>query len=169
LRWALCTSQNSLSRHLREDSGGLLDGWVALRPARSPSFGPSRRASTGFRWLGGRPKIRQKRQNDAMDPYRCQVSPIVVPLPRQPQVRNARSRQPKRVKAATTQLHRSACSGWRTRGMLHPKVCLRKRKVCRALRALDCSIVETHHAPSSCSLHPLTACAVKTQAKRLRQ
>jgi hypothetical protein len=41
------------------------------------------------------------------------------------------------VKAAkTSQLHRSACSGCLTRGVLHPKACLRKRKVCSRSKRL---------------------------------
>jgi hypothetical protein len=42
LRWALSPSQNSLSRCLREELGALLEGRVALGPAREPTFGPSR-------------------------------------------------------------------------------------------------------------------------------
>src|SRR5215212_7747999 len=41
------------------------------------------------------------------------------------------------VKAAkTTHVHRSACSGCLTRGVLHPKTCLRKRKVCSRSKRL---------------------------------
>jgi hypothetical protein len=74
--------------------GATLEGWVALGPAGEPAFGPPGRPPTGFRRLCGRAQLRQKRRNDAMDPGRRKASCIVAALPRQPQVRNARARQP---------------------------------------------------------------------------
>src|SRR5215211_5698512 len=75
-------------------SGALLEGWVALGLAGEPTFGPPRRPTAGFRRLGGRAQVRQKRRNGAMDPDRRKTPCIVAALPRQPQVRNARARQP---------------------------------------------------------------------------
>ncbi len=72
-------------------SGALLDGWVALRPPREAAFGSSGRSSAGFRWLGWRAQMHQKRRNGAVDPDRRQATGIVAALPGQPQVRNARS------------------------------------------------------------------------------
>ena len=76
------------------DSGALLDGRVALRPARKSAFRPSGRSPVGFRRLGGRTEFHQKRRNDAVDPNRCQAAGVVATLPRQPQVRHVRPRQP---------------------------------------------------------------------------
>src|SRR5215204_286616 len=75
-------------------SGALLEGRVALGLAGEPAFGPPRRPTAGFRRLGGRAQVRQKRRNGAMDPDRRKTPRIVAALPRQPQVRNARARQP---------------------------------------------------------------------------
>ena len=75
-------------------SGVPLEGRVALGPAREPTFGPPRRPTAGFRRLGGRAKVRQKRRNGAMDPDRRKACCIVAALPRQPQVLDARARQP---------------------------------------------------------------------------
>ena len=75
-------------------SGVPLEGRVALGPAGEPTFGPPRRPTAGFRRLGGRAQVRQKRRNGAMDPDRRKAPCIVAALPRQPQVRNARARQP---------------------------------------------------------------------------
>src|SRR5215212_6915426 len=75
-------------------SGALLEGRVALGLAGEPTFGPPRRPTAGFRRLGGRAQVRQKRRNGAMDPDRRKTSRIVAALPWQPQVRNARARQP---------------------------------------------------------------------------
>src|SRR5215211_147910 len=74
-------------------SGAPLEGRVALGSAGKPAFGPPRRSPAGFRRLGGRADLHQKRRNDAMDPNRCQPSRIVAPLPRQPPIRHARSGQ----------------------------------------------------------------------------
>jgi hypothetical protein len=113
-------------------SGAPLEGRVALGPAGEPTFGPPRRPIAGFRRLGRRAQVRQKRRNGAMDPDRRKVPCIVAALPRQPQVLDVRACQPELgEKAATTShVHRSACSGWRTLGVVHPMLCLRKRKVC---------------------------------------
>ena len=74
-------------------SGALLEGRIALGPPRSPSFGPSRRSPTRFWRLCGCAEFRQKSQNGATDPDRCQVAGSVTTLPRQPPVRDARARQ----------------------------------------------------------------------------
>ena len=49
-------------------SGDLFKGWVAFRPTREASFGPPRRPTAGFRRLGGRAQVCQKRRNGAIDP-----------------------------------------------------------------------------------------------------
>src|SRR5215208_984590 len=87
--------QKFLSRCLREDSGGLLDGWVALGSSREAPFGPPRRAPARFRRLRWRAHVRQKRRNYPMDPHRRQAGSLVVALPGQPHVRHMRSGQPK--------------------------------------------------------------------------
>ena len=88
-------SQNYLSPCFREDLGRSLESRIALRWSREAPFGPSRRASTGFRRLGRCAELGQKRRNYAMDPRRCQASAVVVAFPGQPQVRHMRPRQPK--------------------------------------------------------------------------
>jgi hypothetical protein len=119
--------------------GATLEGRVALGPAGEPAFGSPGRPPAGFWRLRGRTELGQKRRNYAMDAHRCQASGVVVAFPGQPQVRHVRSRQPKLlswVKAATSHVHRSACSGWRTLGVVHPMLCLRKRKVCSRSKRL---------------------------------
>ena len=74
-------------------SGGLLDGRVAFRPARSAASGPSRGASAGFRRLRGRAQLWQECRNGPADPYRRQAAGIVAPLPRQTPVGHARPGQ----------------------------------------------------------------------------
>jgi len=75
-------------------SGALFEGRVASGSAGEPAFGSSGRSSAGFRWLGGRAQMHQKRRNGAVDPDRRQATGVVAALPGQPQVRNARSGQP---------------------------------------------------------------------------
>ena len=75
------------------DSGSLFDRRVAFRSAREAAFGPPGRPTTGFRCLGGRAQVRQKRRNYPVDPHRRQPTFIIATLPRQPQVSNARPRQ----------------------------------------------------------------------------
>ncbi len=114
-------------------SGALFEGRVALGRSRTAAFGPPGRSPAGFRWPCGRPQRKQKRQNPATDPPRGrQVAGGLTPLPGKPPVGHARSRQAQLREGYEhpSQLQRSACSGWRTRGVVHPKVCLRKRKVC---------------------------------------
>jgi hypothetical protein len=86
--------QNSLSPCLREDLGRPLESRVALRPAREPSFGPPRRASTGFRRLGEYAELGHKCRNYAMKPHWCQATGVAMTFPGQPQVRYVRPRQP---------------------------------------------------------------------------
>src|SRR5919202_2236592 len=75
-------------------SGAALEGRVALGPPREAAFGPSGRPPAGFRRLGGRPQVPQKRRNGAMDPDRRKAPRLVAALPRQPQTLHARARQP---------------------------------------------------------------------------
>src|SRR5215207_4350177 len=75
-------------------SGSRFDGRVAFRSAREAAFGPPGRSAAGFRWLGWRAQVRQKRRNYAVDPYRSQAAGVVTALPRQPQVLDACARQP---------------------------------------------------------------------------
>jgi hypothetical protein len=42
-------------------SGATLEGRVAFGPAGEAAFGPPRRPPAGFRWLGGRAQVCQKR------------------------------------------------------------------------------------------------------------
>src|SRR5215210_8198970 len=90
-------------------SGALLEGRVALGLAGEPAFGPPRRPTTGFRRLGGRAQVRQKRRNGPMEPDRRKAALcIVAALPRQPQVLDARACHLSWAKAATTShVHRS--------------------------------------------------------------
>ncbi len=75
-------------------SGALLEGRVALGPARKPTFGPPGRPPAGFRRLRRRAQFHQKRRNYPVDPNRRQPTRIVTALPRQTQVRNTGVRQP---------------------------------------------------------------------------
>ncbi len=76
-------------------SGAPLEGRVALGPAGEPAFGPPGRPTAGFRRLGGRAQVRQKRRNGAMDPDRRKAPRLVAALPRQPQILDACAGQPK--------------------------------------------------------------------------
>ena len=73
-------------------SGALLERRVALGPAGEPALGPSGRPPAGFRRLGGRAQVRQKRRNHPVDPNRRKAPRIVAALPRQTQVRHTRAR-----------------------------------------------------------------------------
>ena len=90
----LYTRRKTLPLAVFVGSGGLLDSRIALRPAREPPLGPSGRASAGFRRLGGRAHLRQKRRNDAVDPNRRQAARVVAALPRQSSVGHARKGAP---------------------------------------------------------------------------
>src|SRR5215211_3613623 len=68
--------------HLLGFSGCLLYRRVACRPARETAFGPAGRSAAGFRRLGGRAQVRQKRRNGAVDPYRRQAAGVVAAFPR---------------------------------------------------------------------------------------
>jgi hypothetical protein len=56
------------------DSGSPFDGWISFGSARKAAFGPARRSTAGFRWLGGCTEVHQKRRKDAMDPHQRQAS-----------------------------------------------------------------------------------------------
>src|SRR5215218_10290856 len=75
-------------------SGAPLESRVALGLAGEQAFGPPRRPTAGFRRLGGRADVRQKRRNGAMDPDWRKAPRLVAALPRQPQVLHAHARQP---------------------------------------------------------------------------
>ena len=75
-------------------SGAPLEGRVAFRSPREAAFGPPGRPTAGFRRLGGRAQVRQKRRNGAMDPHGRKATRLVAALPRQPQIFDAHARQP---------------------------------------------------------------------------
>src|SRR5215217_2981512 len=75
-------------------SGALLDGRVAFGPAREAAFGSSGRPPAGFRRLGGRAQVPQKRRKGALYPCGRQAAGVVAPLPRQPPIGHVRPRQP---------------------------------------------------------------------------
>src|SRR5919107_3137252 len=75
-------------------SGSPFDRRIAFRSAREAAFGSAGRPAAGFRWLRGRTHLPQKRRNRPVNPYGRQPTPVVAALPRKPQVRNARARQP---------------------------------------------------------------------------
>ena len=63
------------------DSGSPFDRRVSLGSAREATFGPVGRSAAGFRRLGGRADVRQKRRNDAVDSNRRQAAGVVATLP----------------------------------------------------------------------------------------
>lgn len=96
-------------------SGGLLDGRIAPRPARTAALRPPRRPAARFRRLRGRAQLRQKCRNGATNPDRHQAAGTVARRS-QGSLRSATHGPPRRrngAKAATTTshvVHRSACS-----------------------------------------------------------
>jgi hypothetical protein len=123
--------RKTLAFSIFADSGSLFERRVAFRPAREAAFGSAGRSAAGFRWLRRRARVCQNHRNGVMDSDRRKVPHLVAALPLKPQVRNARPSQPELRESGhhTTHVHRSACSGWRTLGVVHPMLCLRKRKV----------------------------------------
>ena len=69
--------------------GAPLEVRVALGLAGEPAFGPRGRPTAGFRRLGGRAQVCQKRRNGAIDPDYCKAPRLVAELPRQPQILDA--------------------------------------------------------------------------------
>jgi hypothetical protein len=74
-------------------SGAPLECRVALDHAEEPAFGSSGRRTAGFRRLGRRAQLHQKRRNYPLDPHGRKVARIAATLPRQPKVRNMGARQ----------------------------------------------------------------------------
>jgi hypothetical protein len=111
--------------------GGLLDRWVAGRGPRGPALGPAWGASGGFRRGGrraeGSEKLRKPRRTRSGDSRgwgrdRSHGS--------RASAATRRARRSWVYEASTSQVHRSACSGWRGRGIVQPRVCLANRMVC---------------------------------------
>jgi len=96
------------------DSGSPFDGWISFGSPREAAFRPSGRSTAGFRRLGGRAEVRQKRRNHPVDPDRRQASCVIAALPGQPQVLNARPRQPQLGKAP------AMSAGWSSGSTLGP-------------------------------------------------
>jgi hypothetical protein len=69
-------------------SGAPLESRVALGPAGEPAFGSSGRPTAGFRRLGRRAQLHQKRRNYPVDPHGRKATRPVATLPWQPEVRN---------------------------------------------------------------------------------
>jgi hypothetical protein len=62
------------------DSSSPFDRRIAFGSARETPFWPAGRSTTGFRRLGQRADVRQKRRNYAVDPYWCQAAGVVATL-----------------------------------------------------------------------------------------
>jgi hypothetical protein len=63
------------------DSSSPFDRRIAFGSARETPFWPAGRSTAGFRRLGQRADVRQKRRNYAVDPDRCKASCVVATLP----------------------------------------------------------------------------------------
>jgi len=63
------------------DSGSPFDRRVSFGSPREATFWPAGRSAAGFRRLGRRADVRQKRRNYAVDSNRCQAAGVVAALP----------------------------------------------------------------------------------------
>ena len=104
-------------------SGGLLDGRVAPRPAREPSFGPPRGASAGFWWPGGRAQFYQKRQKrrdgpgQGSDNRECSDAPRAIAGPRRTGASDATGCRRRVPASSSGRPARDVALG----GVVHPK------------------------------------------------